>query len=95
MILIFDDIVISFYLCVDVKIVFLTLKHEIRSQNHEDYLLCPSSEILNNYKTRRFGNWICFLLQLTSDLVPATICPQLRIIAILLQIFLSSAFYLA
>jgi hypothetical protein len=31
--------------------------------NHCDYALCLSSGIVNNYKTRRFGNWITFRLQ--------------------------------
>jgi hypothetical protein len=25
--------------------------------------ICPSSGILNSYRTGRFGNWICFRLQ--------------------------------
>jgi hypothetical protein len=33
-------------------------------QNHW-YGLCPSSGILNNSITQRFGNWNCFLLQMS------------------------------
>jgi hypothetical protein len=30
------------------------------TQNYWVFGLCPSSDILKNYKTQRFGNWICF-----------------------------------
>jgi hypothetical protein len=28
--------------------------------------LCPSSGILNNYKSERFGKWICFRLKVRA-----------------------------
>jgi hypothetical protein len=35
-------------------------------QTHSVSGLCPSSGILNNYKTVRFGNWIRFRLQVIA-----------------------------
>jgi hypothetical protein len=36
-------------------------------KNHCVSVLCPSSGILNNHKTQRFGNWICFRLQVRAN----------------------------
>jgi hypothetical protein len=36
------------------------------TQNHWFSEFCPLSDILNNKKTQRFGNWVCFLLQVSS-----------------------------
>jgi hypothetical protein len=38
------------------------------TQNHWDCGLCPSSGILRNCKTQRFGTWICFRLQVMGEI---------------------------
>jgi hypothetical protein len=38
--------------------------------NHLVCGLCPSSGILKNYKTKRFGNWICFFHFVTKLVHP-------------------------
>jgi hypothetical protein len=37
------------------------------TQNYWVFGLCPSSVILKNYRTQRFGNWIYFLPQVREE----------------------------
>jgi hypothetical protein len=39
---------------------FTELTYIYRSQNYQVFGLCPSSSVLKNLRTQRFGNWICF-----------------------------------
>jgi hypothetical protein len=45
------------------------------TQNHWDYGLCPSSVILTNKETQRFGNWIFFPFSSEGEETPTLLGP--------------------
>jgi hypothetical protein len=47
-------------------------------QNYLISRLCPSSRILNNWRTQNFENCICFLLQVKGMETPALLGPVER-----------------
>jgi hypothetical protein len=49
---------------------------EYNTQNHWVSVLCPSSGILNNWKTQRVGNSICFHPQVSGGIHLLCLVPQ-------------------
>jgi hypothetical protein len=74
---IFTHIVHYFTYCCERMVLFVELSHTI----NQDYWvsgLCPSSGILNNRRTQRFGNWICFRPQVRWQETPTQLTPLER-----------------